>query len=214
MQMDNQPMARVPARWATRMRFLFYARPLFRAWEIICNHLARWLTDRRVLHDVRYQRQLAQLDLRRMAIQRGLGRISRSHAHVCARCGHCCKGTRERDAFLDRILQQPQTEHLGARRRTGEMVGFQRAREAQCVLHLAAAHLPGGCPELTCQGCRLPNELRPMQCLAYFCGAAVRALSQEECEQGIQLIRQLLRLQWDAVRLAARSRRWHVSGKA
>jgi hypothetical protein len=47
--------------------------------------------------------------------------------------------------------------------------------------------------------------LRPMQCLAYFCGAAVRALSQQECERGIQLIRQLLRLQWDAVRLAARS---------
>lgn len=196
------------ARWLTRMVFLFYARPLFRAWEIACNHLTRWLIDRRALQDVRYQRQLAQLNLRRMEIQRALSEISRSHAHVCARCGHCCKGTRERDAFLDRILQDPTTEHLGARRRTGEMIGFQRAREANRVLHLGAEHPPGCCNELTCRGCRLPNELRPMQCLAYFCGAAVRALSQTECERGIRLIRQLLRLQWDAVWLAVRSRRW------
>ncbi len=200
---------RVPARWATRMWFLFYARPVFRVWEIICNHLARWLTDRRALQDVRYQRQLAQLNLRRMEIQRGLGQISRSHAHVCAQCGHCCKGTRERDAFLDRILQNPQTEHLGARRRTGEMVGFAIAHAQKQVLHGGVERPAGCCNELTCQGCRLPNELRPMQCLAYFCGAAVRALSQEECEQGIRLIRQLLRLQWDAVRLAMRSR-WQL----
>jgi len=190
------------------MRFLFYARPLFRAWEIVCNHLARWLTDKRALQDVRYQRQLAQLNLRRMEIQRGLGAISRSHAHVCAQCGYCCKGTRERDAFLDRVLQEPQTEHLGARRRGGEMVGFQRAKAEKRMLHLGAEHPSGYCNELTCRGCRLPNELRPMQCLAYFCGAAVRALSQEECEQGIRLMRQLLRLQLDAVLLAARSRRW------
>ncbi|MCS7066568.1 MAG: hypothetical protein NZL85_09915, partial [Fimbriimonadales bacterium] len=193
------------------MRFLFYARPVFRVWEVCCNHLARWLTDKRALHDVRYQRQLAQLNLRRMEIQRGLGQISRSHAHVCAQCGYCCKGTHLRDAFLDRVLQNPQTEHLGARRRTGEMVGFQLAREQKRVLHLGAERPPGCCNELTCHGCRLPNELRPMQCLAYFCGAAVRALSQEECEQGIRLIRQLLRLHWDAVKLALHSR-WKQAG--
>lgn len=197
---------RVSARWWTRMRFLFYARPLFRAWEVACNHLARWLTDKRALNDIRYRRQLAQLNLRRMEIQRGLGQISRSHAHVCARCGYCCKGTHLRDAFLDRVLQNPQTEHLSARRRTGEMVGFVLAKEQKRVLHEGAEHPIGCCPELTCRGCRLPNELRPMQCLAYFCGAAVRALSQEECEQGIRLMRQLLRLQWDAVKLAFRSR--------
>ncbi len=198
---------RTPAHWWTRLLFLFYARPLFRAWEIACNHLARWLTNRRALSDARYQRRLAQLNLRRMEIQRGLGEISRSHAHVCAQCGHCCKGTRERDAFLDRVLQNPQTEHLGARRRTSEMVGFQLAQARQRVLHSGVARAEGCCNELTCQGCRLPNELRPMQCLAYFCGAAVRALSQEECEQGIRLIKQLLRLHWDAVRLAVQSRR-------
>ena len=209
MQTKMEAATHTPARWWTRICFLFYARPLFRVWEVACNHLARSLTNKRALQDVRYQRQLAQLNLRRMEIQRGLGRISRSHAHVCAQCGYCCKGTRERDAFLDRVLQHPQTEHLGARRRVGEMVGFQRAKAEKRVLHLGVEHPPGYCNELTCQGCRLPNEWRPMQCLAYFCGAAVRALSQEECEQGIRLIRQLLRLQLDAVWLAVRSRRWH-----
>jgi len=206
MQKSIAEEARIPARWGTRMRFLFYARPLFRAWEIICNHLARWLTNRRALQDVRYQRQLAQLNLRRMEIQRALGEISRSHARVCAQCGYCCKGTRERDAFLDRVLQNPQTEHLSARRREGVMVGFQLAQAQNRLLHQGAERPPGYCNELTCKGCRLPNELRPMQCLAYFCGAAVRALSQQECEQGIRLMRQLLRLQWDAVRFAVRSR--------
>jgi hypothetical protein len=212
MHRSVEESTRGTARWGTRMRFLFYARPLFRAWEIVCNHLARWLTHRGALQDVRYQRQLAQLNLRRMAIQRALAEISRSHAHVCAQCGYCCKGTRERDAFLDRVLQNPQTAHLGARRRTGEMVGFQLAQAQNRLLHQGATRPPGCCHELTCQGCRLPNELRPMQCLAYFCGAAVRALSQQECEQGIRLIRQLLRLQWDAVRLAARSRSLELAG--
>jgi hypothetical protein len=129
-------IAQLPARWGTRMRFLFYARPVFRAWEIVCNHLARWLTHRGALQDVRYQRQLAQLNLRRMAIQRALAEISRSHAHVCAQCGYCCKGTRERDAFLDRVLQNPQTAHLGARRREQakwSASSWHRRRIGSCI---------------------------------------------------------------------------------
>ncbi len=188
------------------MVFLFYARPLFRCWEIACNHLARLISHEERMRTPAFQRQLAQLNLRRMEIQRGLARISQSHAHVCAQCGYCCKGTRERDAFLDRVLQDPHTPHLGARRREGQMIGFLIAQSQNRLLHTEAVPMPKACSELTCKGCRLPNELRPMQCLAYFCGAAVRALSQEECEQGIRLIRQLLRLQTDAVKLALRSR--------
>lgn len=188
------------------MLFLFYARPVFRFWEIACNHLARLISHKERMRTPTFQRQWAQLNLRRMEIQRGLAHISCSHAHVCAQCGHCCKGTRERDAFLDRVLQDPTTPNLGARRREGQMVGFVTAQAQGLLLHPNAPPVPKACNELTCQGCRLPNELRPMQCLAYFCGAAVRALSQEECEQGICLMKQLLRLQTDAVRLAWRSR--------
>jgi len=173
-----------PARWTTRMVFLFYSRPLFRVWEIVCNHAARLLAHKTRMRSLQCSRAWAEMNLRRMEIQRGLGAISNSHAHVCATCGHCCKGTRERDAFLDRVMQQPDTEHIGARRRTGQMVGLTLAQAQGLLLHAGV----------------------PMQCLAYFCGAAARALSQEECEEGIRLLRALMRLQWDAVRLAARSR--------
>ncbi|MDW8106161.1 MAG: hypothetical protein RMK45_01645 [Armatimonadota bacterium] len=195
-----------PARWTTRMVFLFYSRPVFRAWEVFCNHAARLIAHKERMRSLQCSREWAQLNLRRMEIQRGLGKISDSHAHVCAACGHCCKGTRERDAFLDRVMQDPHTEHLGARRRTGEMVGFVLARAQGRLLHLDAPKAQGCCNELTCRGCRLPRELRPMQCLAYFCGAAVKALSQEECEEGIRLLKELLKLQWTAVKLALRSR--------
>lgn len=204
--MPAQVSAEAPARLGTRLCFLFYARPVFRAWEIICNHLARLLIhkERRALPQ--FQKEWARLNLRRMEIQRELGRISRSHAHVCAQCGHCCQGTRERDAFLDRILQDPSTPHIQARRRIGEMIVLAQARADKRLLHSDAPPAPNACSELTCRGCRIPNELRPMQCLAYFCGAAVRALPQQECEEGIRLIRQLLRLHWDAVKLAWRTR--------
>jgi len=195
-----------PARWTTRMVFLFYSRPLFRVWEIVCNHAARLLAHKTRMRSLQCSRAWAELNLRRMEIQRGLGAISNSHAHVCAACGHCCKGTRERDAFLDRVMQQPDTEHTGARRRTGQMVGLTLAQAQGLLLHAGVPHATGCCNELTCQGCRLPQTHRPMQCLAYFCGAAARALSQEECEEGIRLLRALMRLQWDAVRLALRSR--------
>lgn len=195
-----------PARWTTRMVFLFYSRPVFRAWEIFCNHAARLLAHKERMRSVQCSRAWAELNLKRMAIQQGLGQISNSHAHVCAQCGHCCKGTRERDAFLDRVIQNPHTEHLGARRRMGAMVGLRIAQAQGRVLHRNAPKAHGCCNELTCAGCRLPQELRPMQCLAYFCNAAAKALSQQECEEGIRLLKELCRLQWQCVRLAFRSR--------
>ncbi|MDM7461699.1 MAG: hypothetical protein P3X24_008655 [bacterium] len=197
---------RIPARLSTRLVFLFYSRPMFRAWEILCNHAARLIAHKERMRSVQCSRAWAELNRQRMAIQRELGRISNSHAHVCAQCGHCCKGTRERDAFLDRVMQNPHTEHIGARRRTGEMVGFRIAQAQGQLLHPDAQKAHGCCHELTCAGCRLPQTLRPMQCLAYFCGAAVKALSQQECEEGIRLLKQLLKLHGQAVRLAAHSR--------
>lgn len=196
-----------PARWTTRMVFLVYSRPVFRAWEIFCNHAARLIAHKERMRSVQCSRAWAELNLKRMEIQRGLGVISNSHAHVCAACGHCCKGTRERDAFLDRVMQNPNTEHIRARRRTGEMVGLRIAQAQGRLLHTDAPKAHGCCNELTCKGCRLPQELRPMQCLAYFCGAAAKALSQEECEEGIRLLKELLKLQWQAVKLAWNTRR-------
>ncbi|MCS6863406.1 MAG: hypothetical protein NZT92_24120, partial [Abditibacteriales bacterium] len=181
--------------------------PVFRAWEIFCNHAARLIAHKERMRSVQCSRAWAELNLKRMEIQRGLGVISHSHAHVCAACGHCCKGTRERDAFLDRVMQNPNTEHIGARRRTGEMVGLRIAQAQGRLLHADAPKAHGCCNELTCNGCRLPPELSPIQCLAYFCGAAAKALSQQECEEGIRLLKELLKLQWQAVRLAWRSRK-------
>lgn len=196
----------VPARFSTRWRFLFYARPVFRICEIVCNHLVRILVHPQRRMAPYFQREWARLNLQRMEIQRALGHISRSHAHVCAQCGHCCQGTRERDAFLDRLLQDPTTSLTGARRRQGEMIALVHARAGKRLLHTDASPVPRACAELTSKGCRIPNELRPMQCSAYFCGAAIRALSQQECEQGIRLIQQLLQLQIAAVKVALRTR--------
>lgn len=204
--MQTRPLQKTPARFGTRVLFLFYARPVFRAWEIVCNHFARIVVHKTRRNLPYFQKEWARLNFQRLQIQRELGRISQNHAHVCAQCGHCCQGTRERDAFLDRILQDPSTPHVRARRKQGEMIAFVHTRYQNRLLHTDAPPSPNACNELACKGCRIPNELRPMQCLAYFCGSAVRALSQEECEQGIRLIRQLLRLQIHAVRLALKTR--------
>ncbi|MFN3690886.1 MAG: hypothetical protein ACK4UU_08190, partial [Fimbriimonadales bacterium] len=141
---------RTPARLTTRLVFLFYSRPVFRTWEVLCNHAARLIAHKERMRSVECARAWAALNLQRVAIQRELGRISDSHAHVCAQCGHCCKGTRERDAFLDRVMQQPDTEHLGARRRTGEMVGLRIAQAQGQLLHSDAPKAQGCCSELTC----------------------------------------------------------------
>jgi hypothetical protein len=110
-----------PARWTTRMVFLFYSRPLFRAWEIFCNHAARLLAHKTRMRSLQCSRVWAELNLRRMEIQRGLGAISNSHAHVCATCGYCCKGTRERDAFLG-------SSNAAARHRTHQARAAARGR--------------------------------------------------------------------------------------
>ena len=187
---------------------MFCSKLMFRTCEVICNHAARVFlrTDR--LLDPDLQDDLEGLNHKRIGFQRDLNEIGRSHIRICAECkGKCCGGPRERDAFIDRVLQDPESPHLGARRRTGEMAAHKalRAGAERSPAAAGADCVVGSCPELTVEGCRIPYELRPIQCTAYFCRAAISALSQEECRIGIRALAGLMKIQIRTVGLAMRS---------
>ena len=194
---------------AKRERFVFYSRPLFRTCEIICNHAARLFFKRDALNHEAVQTELDRLNRERIGFQRDLNEIGGSHGHVCADCkGKCCGGARERDAFIDRVIQVPETEHLSARRTEGEMVAYRLmgGRDAGPAAVTEAACVAGHCPELTVEGCRIPYELRPIQCTAYFCRKTIDELSPQECDTGVAALAGLMRIQLQAVGLAIRSR--------
>ncbi|MCE5323192.1 hypothetical protein LLG46_07745 [bacterium] len=191
-----------------RTKFLLWSRPVFRTCEIICNHAARLFEKGKNLAHA--GSELAELNRKRMKYQRVLNRIGSSHDHVCADCkGKCCGGVRERDAFTDRVLQFPATPHRYGRRKEGNMAPYDIAAEwvesntdvmkAECV--------PGHCPELTTKGCRIPYELRPIQCVAYFCNATINELSPEQCRTGSKALIGLMKIQIAMVWLAIRSKR-------
>lgn len=162
---------------------LLLSRPVFRACEVACNHAARLAASGAVLSGAQTRGVLRVLESKRSALQARLGEIGAGHSRVCADCrGRCCGGPRERDAFIDRILQDPATPHRGAR--------GPRRPDASC-----AGHDSGCCPELTEDGCRIPYKLRPIQCTAYFCAAAVAALSEEERREGIRALTGLMGVQ-------------------
>lgn len=50
------------------------------------------------------------------------------------------------------------------------------------------------CPNCTPQGCTLPADDRPIQCLAYHCRASIAPLSAQECESGIRAVKDLMRV--------------------
>lgn len=191
-----------------RELFVFYSRPLFRTCEIICNHAARIFMKKSALGSSKMRENLSKLNNERIGHQRELNIIGGSHGHVCAECkGRCCGGVRERDAFIDRVIQDPETEHLGARRKSGEMAAYKvMAKQAGgSVVVIEAESVPGHCPELTVRGCRIPYELRPIQCTAYFCRATVNELSAQECDRGIRAMAGLMSVQLCIVWLAIRS---------
>lgn len=162
---------------------LLLSRPVFRTCEVACNHAARLAASGAALSGAQARGVLSLLESRRSALQARLGEIGAGHARVCADCkGRCCGGPRERDAFIDRILQDPATPHRGARGpgRDGTPCG---------------GHDSGCCPGLTEDGCRIPYRLRPIQCTAYFCAAAVAALSDEERREAIRALTGLMGVQ-------------------
>ena len=183
--------------------FMFVSRFLFRTCEVSCNHLVRML-DGGGLSLEPFSSQLALLESRRRRLQRVMRKIGSSHDSVCADCkGKCCGGVRERDAYIDRILQDPATPNRNARRLTGELVELtdtQRAAFAEAVW------AEGYCRELTNMGCRIPCDQRPIQCAAYFCQAAVRELSQREGRLANGTNIGLMRVQLKTVGLALKAR--------
>ena len=191
-----------------RELFVFYSRPLFRTCEIICNHAARIFFKRQALAHEQVRVELDRMNQERIGYQRDLNVIGGSHGHVCADCkGKCCGGVRERDAFIDRVIQHPETEHLSARRKTGEMVAYKLMGERDGSVAVMEAECVGGhCPELTVQGCKIPYELRPIQCTAYFCRKTIDELTPQECDKGIRALAGLMGVQLRTVGLAIRSR--------
>lgn len=191
-----------------RELFVFYSRPLFRTCEIVCNHLARVFMKKDALSSDHVRGELDKLNQARIGFQRDLNEVGNSHGHVCAECkGKCCGGVRERDAFIDRVIQDPETPHLGRRRKTGEMAAYTvLAKRDGSVAVKEAAWVDGHCPELTVEGCKIPYELRPIQCTAYFCRPTIDELSPQECDTGIRALAGLMRVQMKAVGLAIRSR--------
>ena len=182
----------------------FYAKPLFRTCEIICNHAARLADSNGALARPQAQAELQKLDELRKALQSDLHRIGESHGEVCAKCkGKCCGGVRERDAFTDRVIQDPQTPYRSARRKEGQQVAYKKMG---AVAVLDAEPVEGHCIELTTRGCRIPYELRPIQCTAYFCGDTIEELSDEERNTGIRALSGLMGVQVKTVLLAIRSR--------
>lgn len=188
--------------------FMQYSRPLFRTCEIICNHAARIFLNKNRLNDPYIRNQLDALNSQREYFQRELNEIGNSHGHVCAECkGRCCGSERERDAFIDRILQYPNTEHLQTRRKTGEMVAYNiMRRDSRSIAVADGESCPGFCRELTTKGCKIPYELRPIQCTAYFCRPTVNELSGTECSRGIRALSGLMGIEIRTVMLAIRSR--------
>jgi len=174
---------------------MWYSRPVFRTSDIVCNHAARIIDRGRSLGSSACANKLYELEHRRRKLQRVLNRVGTHHGHVCAECkGECCGGVRERDAFLDRVMQCPTTEVRSARNRA------------------ASGHTPakyqghGSCPELTDQGCRIPYELRPIQCTAYFCWPATNAIPDKPLSVGIKALSGLVRLQVQTVLTAIKGR--------
>ncbi len=187
----------------SRIRFLWWSRPAFRTNEIIFNHAARIFERGRSLEGRKFD--LEKLDHKRRQYQRILNRIGSSHDHICADCkGKCCGGARERDAFTDRVLQLPETKHRAARRKDGEMAAH--TIKGGCAAAEGSAPVSGYCPELTTMGCRIPYELRPIQCTAYFCNATIDELSAKECNIGSKALIGLMKVQIKTATLALKSR--------
>jgi hypothetical protein len=172
---------------------MWYSRPVFRTSDIVCNHAARMIDRGRPLSSGACANKLAQLEHRRKKLQRVLDRVGAHHGHVCAECkGECCGGVRERDAFLDRVMQCPTT----------------KVRSARNLASLDACHQEGhgSCPELTTQGCRIPYELRPIQCTAYFCWPATNAIPEKPLSVGTKALAGLVLLQVQTVIAAIRGK--------
>jgi hypothetical protein len=191
----------------TRATFWLTARPIFRAADWYASYAGSLLERGSGLSGKRYADELAALAEERRGYQRTLGRLGEKHGDVCAQCkGQCCTEERFRDAFFDRVLQDPASENRSPR----------SLRQASRETHLGPAPLRGSvpaedypkdyCPNCSTQGCVLPYDSRPIQCGAYYCWGAICALSEQESREGIVALRGLMRIMGRVAGLAAATR--------
>lgn len=180
-----------------KLLFLLYSRPLFRTCEIVCNHAARLLDSGRSLENKPVEVSI--LNNRRARYQRVLDRVSKSHGELCAECkGKCCGGQRDRDAFLDRVLQDPATISRSARNK----ISAEEYAKAGC-----SSESHGHCAQLTSTGCKIQYDRRPIQCTAYFCSPCINALTDSQCKLGTKALAALMGVQMQSVALAWSSRK-------
>jgi hypothetical protein len=155
-----------------------------------------------------YADRLRELDARRRALQREMSALQATHGAACADCkGGCCTEERFRDSLVDRVLQDPSQPNPAPRSLRSKAretyADYAPLRSPEATL----ASPPAYCPNCTPQGCTLPPEDRPIQCLAYHCKASVEPLSVEECERGIRALKGLMRVMIETAALPKRGAR-------
>jgi hypothetical protein len=190
-----------------RVAFWLTARPLFRAADWYASYAGSLLERRAGLSQERYADELEALAEERRGYQRTLGRLGEKHGDVCAECkGQCCTQERFRDAFFDRVMQDPACDNRAPR----------SLRQSSRETHFGPSPLRGSipvdeypsayCPNCTTEGCLLPYDSRPIQCGAYYCWSAISALSEQESREGIAALRGLTRIMGSVAHLAATTR--------
>lgn len=180
------------------LQLLLCSRFLFRICDIACSHIARLADIGTRVSDPWMQRELGRINLGRIQVQKVLLGIADAHAKICAECqGRCCGGPRERDTFIDRVLQNPLTPHRGA-------------RGPQPALSLDTETIVGCCPQLTPQGCRLPFEQRPIQCATYFCAPAAASFSPDHCRIAISCTVRMLIIELEVAAVMIKTRLRHL----
>jgi len=181
-----------------RLQLLLCSRPLFRICDVVCSHIARLADGGPHMYETWTQGELDRINLERIQIQRRLHDVAASHARICSECqGRCCGGTRERDTFIDRVLQNPLTPH-------------RSARGPRLSLSFDMENVIGCCSQLTPQGCRLPFEQRPIQCVTYFCATAAASFSPERCRTATSCIVRLINVELKVAIVAIRTRLRHL----
>jgi hypothetical protein len=194
----NRRISRLLINSIRRLQLLLYSRPLFRICDVVCSHIARLADGGPHTYETWTQDELDRINFERIQIQHRLHDIAASHARICSDCqGRCCKGTRERDTFIDRVLQNPLTPH-------------RSARGPRMLLSFDTGKVVGYCSQLTPQGCRLPFEQRPIQCVTYFCNTAIASFSPEQYRIATSCIVRLINVELKVAMVTIRTRLRHL----
>lgn len=182
---------------------LLWTRPIFRVCEVVCNHAARVL-GMIAGPGARQSAELDELNEHRAELQQMLQGLSGGHGEVCAECrGRCCHGPRNRQTYIDHLLQTAGSQTLTPTLSLGWRGGTEASPQR---LPDRGGRSGDQCSFLSAEGCRLPYHLRPMQCAAYYCGSAVRSITSAERAEVLWAVRGLMRVHLRAVALMLRSK--------